>query len=205
VNSDATVYVVDDDPGSLRSTRWLLESVGLSVETYSSAREFLAAYDPGRPGCLLLDLRMPEMDGLDLQKELASRGAHPPIIFVTGYGDVPKCAEAMKTGAIDFLEKPADDKKILSLVRLAMEEGRRRRFAEASSPEITVRIQRLTPREREVMKLLYAGEAMKAIAAKLGISVQTVAKHRTRVLEKMEVSGEAELARILAAHQPEGL
>ena len=203
MDPDATVFVVDDDAGALRSMRWLLESDGLSVKTYSSAREFLAAYDRGCSGCLVLDLRMPEMGGLELQQELASRGAHPPIIFLSGHGDVPKCAVAMKAGAVDFLEKPADAEALLELVHQNIEKDRKRRAIQASRLEIATRVTRLTPREREVMELLYAGEPMKAIAAKLGISVQTVAKHRTRVLEKMEANGEAELARLLSAHQQE--
>ena len=198
-----TVFVVDDDAGARRSMRWLLESDGLSVKTYSSAREFLAAYDEGCSGCLVLDVRMPEMDGLELQDELASRGAHPPIIFLSGHGDVPKCALAMKGGAVDFLEKPADADALLGLVHQTIEKDRKRRIIQASRLEIATRMTRLTPREREVMELLYTGEPMKAIAAKLGISVQTVAKHRTRVLEKMEANGEAELARLLSAHQQE--
>ena len=201
MHAKATVFVVDDDPGALRSMRWLLESAGLSVETYSSARAFLAAYAADRPGCIVLDLRMPDMDGLELQNRLASKGVHLPIIFISGHADVPRCAEAMKAGAVDFLEKPADDEQILSLIRQALERDRRRRLTDAVSPEIAARIERLTPREREVMDMLYAGKLVKVIAADLRISVQTVAKHRARVLEKMEVSGDANLARLLSTNR----
>lgn len=197
MNRDATVFVVDDDPGALRSMCWLLESEGFSVEAYSSARGFLAAYDPDHPCCLVLDLRMPEVDGLELQKQLACRGAHAPIIFVSGHGDVPKCAEAMKAGAVDFLEKPADDQKILGLIHQALEKDRRRRRLEAGRPEIAARIRRLTPREHETMLRMLDGGEIKEIAAGFGTSFQTVAKHRARVLAKMEVHNEAELVRLL--------
>jgi two-component system, LuxR family, response regulator FixJ len=197
MSSGATVFVVDDDPGALRSMRWLLESDGLAVETYLSGEEFLKAYDPNRPGCLLLDLRMRGMDGLELQKRIASRGPHPPIIFVSGHGDVAKCAEAMKTGAVDFLEKPADDAKILAAVHLALEKDRRRRSVEATHPEIAARIARLTPRERETLRFMLEGDATKRIASQLDVGNQTAAKHRARVLSKMEVGSEAELVRLL--------
>jgi two-component system, LuxR family, response regulator FixJ len=195
--SDATVFVVDDDAEALRSMRWLLESEGLAVETYLSGEEFLAAYARDRPGCLLLDLCMPEMDGLELQRRLASRGAHLPVVFVSGRGDVAKCTDAMKGGAVDFLEKPADDAKVLAVVHLALEKDRRRRSVDATHPEIAARIARLTPRERETMGLLAEGSTIKQIAAQLDIGFQTAAKHRTRVLGKMRVANEAELVRLL--------
>jgi len=198
--AEPTVFVVDDDKKALASMRWLLESDGLAVETYSTANEFLASYSLHRPGCLVLDLRMPDMHGLKLQEELVFRGAHPPIIFVSGYADVPQCAEAMKAGAMDFLKKPVDDEKILSLVHQGLDEDRRRRLAEASNGEITARIERLTPRERDIMHLLYQGKSIKTIAAEFRISFQTVAKHRTRVLEKLEVRNEVGLVRLLAIY-----
>jgi FixJ family two-component response regulator len=129
--TNVTVFVVDDDPGVLRSTRWLLESDGLSVETYSSAGDFLAAYDPDRPGCLVLDLRMPDMDGLELQQRLRPLGEHPPIIFVTGSADVPQSAQAMEAGGVAFLDKPTDDEQLLKLVRQALEQDQRRRHGDA--------------------------------------------------------------------------
>ena len=196
INS-ATVFVVDGDSGARKSMKWLLESYGISVETYSSGPDFLNAYDPSHPGCLLLDLRMPNMDGLELQKRLALRNAYLQVIFMSGHGDVPHCADAMKAGAVDFLEKPADDKLVLRIVRRALAKDRQRRNVLASRSETEGRINRLTPREREVMCLLYDGEGMKNIAGRFGISIQTVAKHRTKVLEKLQIRNEADLARML--------
>ncbi|MGA2616958.1 MAG: response regulator [Thermoguttaceae bacterium] len=193
----STVFVVDDDRGVLDSMRWLLESEGLAVETYSSGRQFLEAYDPRRPGCLLLDVGMPEMDGLELQQQLASRGGHPPIIFIAAHGDVPKCVAAMKAGALDFLEKPAADARVLELVRRALEQDRRRRGTAVSHGKIVAHIDQLTPREREVMGLLYRGKSIKAIAALCGIGFQTAAKHRAQVFQKLQVENEAELVRLL--------
>ena len=164
MTGDKIVVVVDDDPGALHSMRWLLESEGLSVETYPSGAEFLRACDPHRLGCLLLDLKMPEMDGLEVQRRLAAAGLRPPIVFLSGHGDVPRCAAAMKAGAVDFLEKPADDAEVLAVVRLALEKDRRRRSVEADQTEIAARIGRLTPRERETMRLLAEGESTKQIA-----------------------------------------
>jgi len=195
---NATVFVVDDDPGVRRSMKWLLESYGLSVETYSSGPDFLDTYDPSRPGCLMLDLQMPRMDGLELQERLAARGARSPVIFVSGHGSVRNCVKAMTAGAVDFLEKPSDDERVLNVVHRSLEKDRQRRCVEASHTQITARLNRLTPREREVMELLYEGEAMKNIAGRLDISIQTVAKHRTKALDKLQVRNEAELARLLA-------
>lgn len=201
MTSEPTVFVVDDDSGALKSMQWLLESDGLPAETFSSAAEFLERYDPSRPGCLLFDLQMPEIDGLELQQRIESLGSHSPIIFVSAHGDVRRCAEAMKAGAVDFLEKPTDDEELLQLVRQAIERDRQRRCVEASHPEISGRINLLTAREREIMQFLLDGETMKVIAGRLGITIQTVAKHRTRVLDKMLVRNEAELVRLLADYE----
>jgi FixJ family two-component response regulator len=198
---DATVFVVDDDLGALRSMRWLLESEGLRVETFSSSRDFLAGYHLDRPHCLVLDLRMPEMDGLELQERLASQGSDPPIIFVSGHGDLPQCARAMRQGAVDFLEKPVDDEVFLSRVQHAIDADRRRRL-EPSHTDVKARLDRLTPREREVKEMLHMGKSIKVIAAELSISFQTAAKHRARVLDKLEVENEAELVRLLLGAPP---
>jgi len=198
MSAESTVFVVDDDEKALNSMRWLLESDDLAVETYSSAINFLACYSRQRPGCLVLDLCMPGMDGLKLQAELLSRGEGPPIIFLSGHGNVSHCAGAMKAGAVDFLEKPADGGRILNVVHEALEKDRRRRSTEAAAREAAARVERLTPREREVASRLYEGHSIKAIAARFDISYQTVAKHRARVLEKLEIENETELVRLLA-------
>ena len=192
------VHVVDDDPGALNSMRWLLESEGLAVETYPTGRQFLDSQQPDCASCLVLDLNMSDMDGLELQEELFSRDVRLPIIFVSGHGDVPKCVQAMRAGAIDFLEKPANDERLLSLVRHALHRDANRRRVEANQLEVTERIARLTPRERETLTLLRDGKEIKSIAAKFGVSIQTAAKHRSRTLEKLDVRNEAELVLMLS-------
>jgi FixJ family two-component response regulator len=197
VKSDATVFVVDDDPDLLRSLRSLLESEGLEAETYSSAGDFLASLPAARPACILLDLRMPEMDGLELQSTLAARGIDLPTIFLTANGDVAACARAFKAGAMEFLEKPVHGAVLLKSVRRALEiDGLRWRF-EPPHAEIAARIQQLSPREREVMGLVYDGKSVKSIAAALEISPQTAAKHHARMLQIMKVDCDAQLARLL--------
>jgi RNA polymerase sigma factor (sigma-70 family) len=194
---EPTVLLVDDDPGVLNSLRWLLESEGLEVESFQSAQQFLDEYDPKKPGCVVLDVKMPEMDGLELQERMGMQGDHRPIIFVTGHGDVPTSVRAMRAGAVDFLEKPVDDDTLLERVSQAVARDLQRRRREMEKQEIQLRIDKLSPREHEVMQLLYDGKANKQVAAKLGISIQTAAKHRTRVLAKMGVQNDTELIRLL--------
>jgi two-component system, LuxR family, response regulator FixJ len=201
--TDTTVFLVDDDPAALDSLQFLLRSNGFAVESFSSANEFLKSYDSDRPGCLVLDLCMPEMDGLALQECLLSREWRIPIIFVTGHGDVPHCVQALKAGAVDFLEKPVRREVILDRVRRALETDQRNRRVKAKHPEIATCIAQLTPREKEMMGFLIRGEGMKTIAGKLGIGIQTVAKHRTRALNKMQVRNEAELVRLLRDYPQE--
>ena len=202
--TDATVFLVDDDPAALDSLRFLLESNGIAVETFTSPRDFLNSHDSDRPGCLVLDLCMPEMDGLALQERLLSRETRIPILFVTGHGDVPHCAQALKAGALDFLEKPVRSDVILDRVRYALETDQRNRRIKATHPEITSRVMQLTPREKEMMGFLLRGEDMKTISGKLDIGIQTVAKHRTRVLDKMQVRNEAELVRLFRDYPMDG-
>jgi len=204
MSTDATVFLVDDDPGVLDSLQFLLKSNGFSVETFTSARDFLNSYDTDRPGCLVLDLSMPEMDGLALQDRLLHREPRLPIIFVTGHGDVPQCVQALKAGALDFLEKPVRSSVILERVRYALEADQRNRRVQTTHPEITARIALLTPRQKEMMGFLLTGEDMKTISRKLEISIQTVAKHRTRVLDKLQVRNEAELVRLLINYPLDG-
>lgn len=203
VRAGTTVFVVDDDPGALRSMRWLLESAGLEVETHRNANDFLDQYDDERPGCLVLDVCMPGMDGLTLQETLLTRGVCLPIIYVTGFGDVPTSVRAMKLGAVDFLEKPVNDEELVSLVRGAIEQDVQRHALENGQREIRTRIKRLTPREREVMSGLLEGKPSKGIAAELSIGIKTALRHRARVLQKLDVQSEAELVRRFVDHSLE--
>jgi len=201
VQTETTVFLVDDDAAALDSLSWLMESAGHHAETYNSAVRFLNAYDPARPGCLVLDLCMPEMTGLELQERLVREGRRIPIIFVTAHGDVPATVRALKAGAFDFVEKPVDGDRLLDLVQRALDRDRQRRQQEPERTAFEMLVCRLSPRELEVMELLYDGKSMKKIAAEFGISVQTVAKHRAQVLEKMEVDGDAELVRLITTHR----
>jgi two-component system, LuxR family, response regulator FixJ len=194
-----TVFVVDDDAAALKSLRWLLESVNLRVEAYRSAQELLAAYDRAIPGCLVLDIRMPGMGGLELQEELIKRGCRHPIIFVTGHGDVPTCSRAYRRGAFDFIEKPVNDQTIVDLVNQAVCADAARRNEPGARSEISAQRARLTPREQEVMALLVEGRSVKQIAVELGVGFPTAARHRSRVLEKMEVNNDVALVRLVLA------
>jgi len=190
-----TVFVVDDNKGIRQSLEALFESVGLAVETYPSGERYLEAYDPERPGCLVLDVRLGESSGLDLQDELRRREARIPIIVVTAYSNVPISVRAMKGGALDFLKKPVEPTTLLDRVREAIEIDRKRREEWEARANVTARARRLTPREREVMDLLLSGRTSREIAAKLGLSVRTVEGHRRVVLRKMEVSSGTQLVR----------
>jgi FixJ family two-component response regulator len=196
-----TVFVVDDNPSVRKSLQALVEAAGLAVETYASAAEFLAAFDPRRAGCLVLDVRLRGESGLDLQDELRKRGAMLPIIIMTGYGDVPAAVRAFKGGAVDFLRKPVPPKKLLAQIHEAIEDDRRAREAAAQRATVTDRIAQLTPRETQVMELLAVGKSSKEISTALDLSVRTVEGHRRNVLRKMEVDSAAQLARAIAGVQ----
>lgn len=183
-----TVFVVDDDAAVRDSLTALIESDGLPVETFASAEDFLAAYRPGRPGCLLLDLLMPGMGGLELQRLLAARGIELPIIFLTGHGSVRDSVRALRGGAVDFLEKPPDPGIVLAEVREALARDAAARAEGERRAEVRRRLGRLTGREREVMRSMVAGRSCKEIARDLGISPRTVEIHRARVLAKLEAS-----------------
>jgi len=200
MGAEATVFVVDDDPGVLKSMRWLLESYGLEVKTYESAEDLLDDNDPDRPGCLILDLCMPGMNGLQLQERLVEGGVRVPIVFVTGHGDVAASVRAMKLGAVDFLEKPVNDEELLDRVHDAIGKDLERCRLEREQGKIRSRLDTLTARQREVMRMLIDGIPPKRIAANLGISNQTAAKHRTQVLNKLDVHSETELVRLLVDH-----
>lgn len=191
------VFVVDDDPDVLRSMRYLIESVGLRVETYSSAQEFFAGWTPAEPGCVVLDVRMPGMSGLDLQEELRARGAEVPVIVITGYGDVPMAVRAMKSGATEFLQKPVSDQVLLDHIQSAVTRDLARYQRQAERRAIAARLSRLTPREREVLDLLIEGLSAREIAERLKVSPKTVESHRAKVLSKMEVSNVLRLARLI--------
>jgi len=197
MTSGATVFVVDDNVGVRKSVRALLESAGLSVETYASGEDFLAAYDPTRAGCLVLDVRLRHASGLDLQDELRRRKAVLPVIVLTGHGNVPTSVRALKAGAIDFLQKPVPPAVLLERIRAALEIDRQARTAITERAPVIRRLARLTPREREVLELLVKGYSSKEIAATLHVSVRTVEGHRRMVLSKMQVSSATQLVRIV--------
>lgn len=192
-----TVFVVDDDEGVRNSLRFLLKSVGLSTRTLSSAAEFLGTYQPAQPGCLVLDVRMPGMSGLELQQQLNVQGAIIPVIFITGHGDVPMAVEAMQQGAFDFLQKPFRDQELIDRIQRALERDARNRTALAQHEKIHQRIESLTPREREVLTLMTQGKPNKVMAAELGVSQRTVEIHRARVMEKSGAASLAQLVRMV--------
>ncbi len=191
-----TVFVVDDDQAMRSSLKWLIESIGMQVKTYGSADEFLSSYFPGRVGCLLLDVRMPGMSGLELQAHLVREDSRLPVIIITGHGDVSMAVKAMKSGAVDFIEKPFHDEELLTSIRNALEFDEKRRVLQSRRAEIAVRFAELTPREHEVMEMVTEGRANKEIATVLGVSAKTVEAHRARVMDKMDASSLAELVRM---------
>jgi two-component system response regulator FixJ len=193
----ATVFVVDDNIAVRKSLRALLESAGLAVETYASAEEFLAAYDPERSGCLVLDVRLQHRSGLDLQDDLRRRKALLPIIVLTGHGNVPTSVRALKAGAFDFLQKPVPPKLFLERIHAALDSDRQARAMTTERAVVTDRLTRLTPRERQVMDLLLAGKTSKEIAVAMNVSTRTVEGHRRMVLSKMDVSSAAQLVHIV--------
>jgi two-component system, LuxR family, response regulator FixJ len=191
-----TIYVVDDDEAVRNSLRFLLKSVGLTARTLSSAREFLDTYRPKQPGCVVLDVRMPGMSGLELQQQLNLRGAIIPVIFITGHGDIPMAVEAMQHGAFDFLQKPFRDQDLIDRIQRALERDARNRAALAQHDRIRERFGSLTPRERQVLELMTLGKPNKVMAAELGVSQRTVEIHRARVMEKTAAASLAQLVRM---------
>jgi FixJ family two-component response regulator len=191
------VHLVDDDAALRDSLQWLLESAGYRVASHASAEDFLAAYDPAQPGCLVLDIRMPGMSGLELQDELARKDCPIPIIFITGHGDVPTAVSAMKKGAIQFLEKPFNDQVFLGLVDNAIADDARARAEADGQRSFEERLARLTQREREVMDDIVAGLRNREIAEKLGVSIKTVEAHRAKVMQKTGAASLAELVQLV--------
>lgn len=193
----ATVFVVDDDAAVRNSLRELLTSASLPVETFSSGRDFLTSLDEARPGCLILDMRLKEGSGLDVQDELRRRGVPLPVIVLTGHGDVPSSVRALKAGAFDFMLKPPPPALLLERIQAAIETDRAARAAASERAEAMRRLSSLTPRERDVMSLLVSGATSKEVASDLGISVRTVEGHRRRVLSKLDVTSAAQLVRVV--------
>ena len=194
------VFIVDDDEAVRSSLRLLLKSVGLVPAALGSAGEFLDNYDPAQPGCLVLDVRMPEMSGLELQEKLNLQGAVIPVIFITGHGDVPMAVEAMQAGAFDFLQKPFRDQDLIDRIQRALERDRTNRAGLNERSLIRERLDSLTPREREVLALVTSGKPNKIMAADLGVSQRTVEIHRAHVMEKMGASSFAQLVRMIMNH-----
>jgi FixJ family two-component response regulator len=194
--ADGIVFVVDDDASIRESLKNLIRSVGLRVETLVSAQEFLGSKRPDAPGCLVLDVRLKGLSGLDLQKRMAEVGITVPIIFITGHGDIPMSVQAMKAGAVEFLTKPFRDQDLLDAVQQALERDRKARQERANIEELHSRYRLLTPREREVMALVVAGLLNKQIAGELGTSETTVKIHRHQVIEKMGAGSLADLVRM---------
>lgn len=194
---NSTIFVVDDDPDVRRTISLLVRSVDLEAQLYSSAQEFLTCYDGQTPGCLVLDLRMPGMTGLQLQQHLMEEEIRLPVIFISAYGEIAAASAAMRAGAVDFLPKPFSPQTLLERIHEAVALDAKQRQAFARQREVNQRIATLTSREHEVMQLLAAGDSTKVIARRLGISQKTVDNHRAKVLEKLDVENATQLARLV--------
>ncbi len=185
LDTEPTVHVVDDNSAVRDSVRWLVEQVGLRARTYNSGAEFLAAWHHGMYGCVILDVRMPGLSGLDVQQRLIECGADLPVIMITGHGDVPVAVRAMKSGALEFLQKPFGDQDLLDCINVALKLHQVRRLAHERNRQTEKALSSLTPRERDVLRLLRDGNSSKQIAYLIGISVRTVEGHRARVMNKL--------------------
>jgi FixJ family two-component response regulator len=190
------VFVVDDDPSVRRAIKRLIGSVGLQAEVFASTQEFLRSQRPDAPSCLVLDIRLPGISGLDFQRELAAANTFIPIIFITAHGDIPMTVRAMKAGAVEFLTKPFRDQDLLDAIHVALEQDRARRQEEAKIATLRKRLQSLTPREREVLPLVVSGLLNKQIAGEIGTSETTVKVHRSQLMRKMGADSLAELVRL---------
>lgn len=202
--TEPTVFIVDDDPDFLTALALMLESTGLHVETFPGAQEFLSAYTPDRPGCLVTDVRLRGMSGLDLLERLGGKDAPLPVILVTGYGDFQMAVRAFKAGATDIFQKPFDDQEVIDRVWQSIRDDKATRSARTERAEVSARLRLLTPRERAVLELLVNGRASKEIAAELTLSVRTVESHRARILEKLGVDSATQVVRmaLLARERP---
>lgn len=191
------VFVVDDDPSVRSSLKFLIGTVGLQVETFDSADAFLRRQSPDAPSCLVLDVRLPGLSGLDFQLELAARNIRIPIIFVTGHGDILMSVRAMKGGAVEFLTKPFRDQDLLDAIRIALERDRARREQEKEAAQLQQRFASLTPREQEVLSMVVSGMLNKQIAGRLGTAENTIKVHRSRAMEKMRARSLADLVKMM--------
>jgi FixJ family two-component response regulator len=197
IEADAIVFVVDDDSSVRRSTERLLRTAGLKVQTYSSAREFLDAHRPEGPACLVLDVRMPGLSGMDLQSELSQLRIHIPIIFITAHGDIPMSVRAMKAGAVEFLTKPFRGRSLVDAVHAAIERDRSAHKERSETQELRERYEQLTPREREVMPLIASGMLNKQVAGELATTERTIKFHRAHIMQKMKAQSLPELVRMV--------
>jgi len=195
--SEPIIFIVDDDEAVRDSLGLLMKSVALTSRLFASAGDFLAEYDPDCPGCLILDIRMPGMSGIELQQQLIDMRSTLPIIFITGHGDIPTAVEAMQRGAADFIAKTFRDNELLDCIYKALEDDRKNRDMLVEREEVEIRIQKLTPREKQVLELVVQGKANKVIAGDLVVSKRTVEIHRARVMEKMQSRSVAQLVRMV--------
>lgn len=201
-NEQITVFIVDDEEEVRDSLKMLIESIGLVTETYESAQAYLESFDSSRHGCLILDVRMKGMSGLSLQEHLQKEPLHPPIIIITGHGDVQMAVRAVKGGASEFLEKPFNEQQLLDSIHIAIEQDAEQRGKASKLAEIQARVDRLTYREKEVMDLIVSGMLNKNIAGELSISQSTVEAHRSKVMEKMEAKTLSDLMRMIISLRP---
>ena len=198
----STVFIIDDDEAVRDSLQWLVESENIQACSFSSCQDFLTRYQPEQRGCLLLDVRMPDMSGLELQANLEKKSVQLPIIFISGHADVPMAVRALKAGAFDFFEKPFDDQKLINRMRDAIEADQNNHAEQAECREIMQRLALLTKREKEVLNLVVAGTPNKVIGGELGVSLKTVEAHRSRVMDKLKAKSLSQLVRMtLLAHQ----
>jgi FixJ family two-component response regulator len=196
------VFVIDDDPSVRTSLKFLISTVGLQVESFESAEAFLRGRLPDGPSCLVLDVRLHGMSGLDFQRELAARNLSTPIVFITGHGDIPMSVRAMKAGAVEFLTKPFRDQDLLDAIRIALDRDQARRDQEKSAKDLQQRFESLTPREGEVVSMVVSGMLNKQIAGELGTAENTVKVHRSRAMEKMHAQSVADLVRMIEKVKP---
>ncbi len=193
----AVVFIVDDDDAVRESLEFLMKSIDQPAESFASAKDFLNAYNPDKPGCLLLDIRMPGMSGIELQEELKKRDIHIPIIFITGHGDVPMAVKAIQAGAADFIQKPFRDQELIDRIREVLVQDTQSRADLSERSEILHRMSTLTEREKEVMEQVVVGKANKVVAIDLSVSQRTVEIHRANVMEKMKAKSLAQLVRLV--------